>query len=132
MAFSDVVDGNTDVYVMDVQSHARQRLTSGPDMEAVPLWAPDGDVLIYTSPNGTWALPMSGSTPAGAARLLSNEAYEQPAGWTDNGSFYRVNYNISKQFLQVPMDPEAMTATGPPEVLPINQAIRGSRGFLWS
>jgi Tol biopolymer transport system component len=132
VAFSDVVDGNTDIYLMDVVTGTRHRITAGPDVEAVPLWAPRGDDLVYTGVNGTWALPMSGSVPTGAARLLSTEGYQQPAGWTEDGSFFRVRYNVLRQSLQVPVDPEAMVATGPPEPLPLTPFRKGSRGFRWS
>jgi Tol biopolymer transport system component len=132
VAFSDVVDGNTDVYVMDVASHTRHRITTGADDEALPLWAPSGDVLVYTSANGTWALPMSGSNRTGAAKLLSTEGYQQPAGWTEDGRFFHVRLNVRRRLFQVPLNPEDMVSTGPPEPLPITLMSKATTGFRWS
>jgi Tol biopolymer transport system component len=132
VAFSDVIDGNRDVYLMDVGSRTRHRITTGPEMENHPLWAPKGDVLVYASENGTWAVPMNGPTPAGAARLLSTEGYQHPAGWTDDGSFFHFRLSTRRRFFQVPVDPEAMVGAGSPEPLPITVVSRATTGFRWS
>jgi Tol biopolymer transport system component len=130
VAFSDVVEGNTDVYLMDLVTRERHRITANQEQEGIPLWEPEGEVLVYTGANGSWAVPMDGGTPTSVARLLSAEAYAYPAGWTDSGQFFHVRYNTARQSLKVPVAPERMAAAGPPEPLPINQQSIGE--FRWS
>jgi len=131
VAYSNVVDGNTDVYVLDLEAGERHRITSSPEMEGYPRWSPSGDVLMYTTPNsGMWAVSMDGGTATAAPRLLTSERYDQPAGWVESGQYFYVKYNTMRQLLRVPVDPVSLTAAGPPEHMPI--APEGIGGFYWS
>ena len=48
IAFDRTVDGNTDLYLMNVDGSGLQRLTSDPDEDSQPAWSPDGAVLFFT------------------------------------------------------------------------------------
>jgi serine/threonine-protein kinase len=46
--------GNTDVWIIDVASGRRRRVTFDPGLDRYPLWTPDGKaVLFYSTRNGT-------------------------------------------------------------------------------
>lgn len=63
-------DGNADVYVWSVDGREEIRVTTHAAKDEGPFWTPDGDFLVFCSDRAgdyeVWAVPMQGSTPAGA------------------------------------------------------------------
>lgn len=49
LAFERTVDGNTDVYVMNVDGSGLTRLTDDPGWDGTPAWAPSGDQIAFAS-----------------------------------------------------------------------------------
>ena len=43
------VNGNTDIYVMNLQTRTIRQLTDGPDIETSPSYSPDGSRITFTS-----------------------------------------------------------------------------------
>jgi Tol biopolymer transport system component len=131
LAFSDSVESTMDVYVLDVRTGHRTRITTSAERDGAPLWSPAGDVLVYRSEKGSWAVPMVDGSPSAAPRVIAAEGYDQPAGWAENGEYFYVKYNSVRHFAEVPVDPGTMTATGPFELLPV--PVSGSvTQFDWS
>jgi Tol biopolymer transport system component len=57
LAFDANVDGQTDVYVVDVASRVTHALTRSPREEAVPSWSRDGRWIYFTSDRaGVWQI----------------------------------------------------------------------------
>jgi Tol biopolymer transport system component len=48
IAFSRKVDGNTDVYLMNIDGTGLRRLTSDPGVDIGTSWSPDGATLLFT------------------------------------------------------------------------------------
>jgi serine/threonine protein kinase len=48
IAYTSTQDGNTDIWIVDVQGGPPRRFTSGPASETHPSWFPDGRSLLFT------------------------------------------------------------------------------------
>jgi dipeptidyl aminopeptidase/acylaminoacyl peptidase len=48
-----MVDGNTDVWLFELERRLFRRFTFGPGPDLVPLWSPDGKRLLYSVGGGT-------------------------------------------------------------------------------
>jgi dipeptidyl aminopeptidase/acylaminoacyl peptidase len=89
LAGDRTVDGNRDVWLLDVVRGGLTRFTTHPAVDGYPLWSPDGRRLAFHSQrNGTidlWARAASG---AGADELLlSAPDNEWPLHWSRDGRF---------------------------------------------
>ena len=49
MAFSVERGGNSDIFVMDLKSHATVRLTVDPAIDTSPSFSPDGAQIVFNS-----------------------------------------------------------------------------------
>ncbi|HSE92906.1 MAG TPA: Tol-Pal system beta propeller repeat protein TolB, partial [Methylomirabilota bacterium] len=72
------------VYVMDAEGANVRQLTSG-GHHTQPRWSPKGDVIVFTTRQGThdlWAIAPDGSNPR---RLTAGPGDNQGATWAPNG-----------------------------------------------
>lgn len=127
VAFTDLVDGNQDIYVMDVASRTRRRVTTHPDDDFGALWSPDGSTIVFQNENGAWAIRMAAGRPQGEPRLVRGDSY-WGAAWTANGYYHLVS-NSSAEAYRLPVDPRSGRPTGSPELLP---DVNGGNWFSWS
>ena len=71
IAFSENIDGNTDLYVVDVEDPVRRRITHHPATDRLIGWHPFEDRLVYASPmtsenrrfNQLYSVPAAGGLP---------------------------------------------------------------------
>lgn len=78
----------TDLYVLDVPTGRRRRLTNDVLLEASPSWSPDGTKLVYTANGlaGNGRDPMIVSVTGGRPRrLLSTARFESTPRWSPKG-----------------------------------------------
>ena len=80
---------NVDLWAMDLQSGAPERLTSAPSIDAYPTWSPDGTRIVFGSLRGPvmdlyWK-PSSGSSAE--EPLLATSQRKQPTDWSADGRF---------------------------------------------
>jgi len=50
-------DGNTDLYVMNMNTGDEERITENPEVDYLPVWHPDGQSITYTSHKGKGTTP---------------------------------------------------------------------------
>jgi hypothetical protein len=98
LAFNAAIDGDSsDLYVYDVESGTRTRLTSGPTQALEPAWSPDGSTIVQGGAAETswemsgygrgmdavWAVRADGS---GVKQLFTSEIWgdENVLGWTSD------------------------------------------------
>lgn len=57
IAFSRNVDGNVDIYTINIDGSDLQRLTTAPGNDSVPAWTPDSRQIVFRSTrNGLWQI----------------------------------------------------------------------------
>ncbi len=95
LAFNAAIDGDSsDLYVYDVESGTRTRLTSGPTQSLEPAWSPDGSTIVQGGAvetswemsgygrgmDAVWVVRADGS---GVKRLFTSEIWgdENTLGW---------------------------------------------------
>ncbi|AKF83813.1 peptidase S9 [Myxococcus fulvus 124B02] len=65
--------GRTDLWLVGVDGSAPRQLTSHPDADSDPTWAPDGKSLFFLSSRGgssqVWRLPIDGGEPTQVTKL---------------------------------------------------------------
>lgn len=103
VAFSRVVNGNQDVWLLDVASGDVTRFTFDPGIDYVPLWSPDGTRILFSSNrSGVFDLYEKSATGAGAETLvLATPQTKFAVDWSSDGKFVlyesndpEMNYDI--------------------------------------
>lgn len=65
--------GRTDLWLVNLDGGAPRQLTSHPDSDSQPVWAPDGKSLFFLSSRGgssqVWRLPVDGGEPQSVTKL---------------------------------------------------------------
>ena len=81
--------GNVDVWIEDLKSGARTRLTSEPSDEVFPIWAPDGTRVAFSSNrNGVHDLYVKRATGGGSEELLfESRVAGSPTDWSRDGRY---------------------------------------------
>jgi Tol biopolymer transport system component len=96
------VDGNDDIYVVNIVDGAMTRLTVDAGVDTYPLWSPDGRRIVFSS-NRTGKVqlfekPSSGAEPE---RPLLDMAVAAASSWSPDGR--NLLYRVTRDFWMVPM-----------------------------
>jgi serine/threonine protein kinase len=83
------IDGNRDVWEVNLARGGRTRMTTHPSADGYPLWSPDGSQIVFLSGRkGTLDLWLKPSNPAGEEQLLlEGPDTEWPMDWSKDGRF---------------------------------------------
>ncbi len=81
------VQGNPDVWLIEVARGVLTRFTFGPSNEVTPIWSPDGQRIVFTSSrNGHWDLFEKAADGISEERpLLINADEKSPLDWSPDG-----------------------------------------------
>jgi Tol biopolymer transport system component len=89
------VNGNTDIWLLELARGVLSRFTFDPASEQRPLWSPDGARLVFNSDRkGVYDLYLKSATGTGTEELLlATPQPKTPLDWSRDGRFilYRVN-----------------------------------------
>jgi Tol biopolymer transport system component len=89
IAFDRTIDGNQDIYVLDIEGHQLSRLTNSPRSESGPVWSADGKILLFSSDRrGTWDLwgvRVAGGTPTGSPFVMKLDFGDHSKRMTGTG-----------------------------------------------
>ena len=90
IAYDATIDGNRDVWVMDLQRGGRTRLTTDPAVDGYPVWSPNGEQLVFESQrNGTFDLFIAPFSRVGEEQLLLGTSdNEIPIDWSGDGLYF--------------------------------------------
>ena len=87
IAFERTVDGNTDIYLMNLDRTGLARLTDDPAMDGEPSWSADGRQIAFTRGSGdkrdVYVMNADGS---GQVRLTSSAEGEEAPSFSFDGS----------------------------------------------
>jgi TolB protein len=99
VVFSKSLDGNTDLFILDVvRRTAPRRLTSSPSIDTEPSFSPDGQRIVFTSDRSGSPqlyimradgaqLPCPNGPPSDACRLTFGDGRYQTAVWSPRGDW---------------------------------------------
>jgi Tol biopolymer transport system component len=78
--------GTRDVWRIDLRTGERRRLTTDPSDDAMPVWAPDGEQLAFSSKRlGSFDVFVTDSHGAATRPLLSGEGDQWVNDWSRDG-----------------------------------------------
>jgi Tol biopolymer transport system component len=82
IAFSEVRDGQWDLFVVDVDGTDLRQLTTSSADDLHPTWSPDGSALAFQSnPEGQWDIYMINQDGTGLRQLTANPANDCNPSW---------------------------------------------------
>ncbi len=127
VAMQRTVQGNPDIWLLDLARGGRTRLTLDAARDTNPLWSPDGMRLAFGSNRtGTFDLYVKPSNGSGAEeRLVNSPNTKAPQDWSRDGRwlvYYEVNPTSGPDLLALDMTsqdrtPRVVTNTPATEVL---------------
>jgi Tol biopolymer transport system component len=89
VAFASTRDGNTDIWVVDVDGSNLVRVTDDPAEDDWPSWAPDSERLVFRStradPDGDLYIARAAGTPQ-ARRLTDSPGADGEPAWAPSGN----------------------------------------------
>jgi len=91
VALNRSVDGNTDIWLLDLGRRVLSRFTSDPRPEIYPVWSPDGTRIVYAAMNAhgsgfnLYERPVTGNGEA--MPLLDTPHNMVPEDWSRDGRF---------------------------------------------
>lgn len=87
IAFDSDRDGNSEIYIMDADGSAPQRITNHPADEGSPAWSPDGKKISFDSDrNGDFEIYVVNVDGSDPKRLTHHPARDVSASWSPDGS----------------------------------------------
>jgi Tol biopolymer transport system component len=82
------VDGNTDIWLVDVDRGTPIRFTTDPQADIAPVWSPRGDRIVYASQkDGAFQLMEKAIDGTPARLLLSTPQSKQATDWSRDGRY---------------------------------------------
>jgi serine/threonine protein kinase/Tol biopolymer transport system component len=113
------VDGNVDVWTLDVRRGVFTRMTSDPGDDVAPVWSPDGAQIAFSSNRrGTHDIfRIPASAGARETLVLRTDAEKSVSDWSPNGRFLVFDSHDSKRSTDI----WAVSLDKPGEPFPVAQ-----------
>jgi Tol biopolymer transport system component len=88
LAIQRTIDGNTDIWLMDLERGPSIRFTSDPQAEIAPVWSPMGDRIVYASQlDGVFQLFEKALDGTPGKLLLRTPEAKQVTDWSRDGRY---------------------------------------------
>lgn len=83
VAFSSTVNGNTDIYVLEIASGVIRRITDAPEKDSAPSWSPNGQQLAFESfRDGNLEIYIVNADGSAPTRLTNDPAGDSNPVWS--------------------------------------------------
>ena len=129
IAYSREVNGNTDIWLLDVARQVASRLSFDPATDTRPVWSPDGRFVVYqSSREGTNNILRKAADGSGAGDLLfAGNRRETVTDWSRDGRFLVFHHRAASGW-----DISAMPLDGDRKPIPIAQSPFDEAGARFS
>lgn len=115
LAISIAIEGNTDIYEIDLGTRVRRRLTTSVAIDTAPSYSPDGEWIVFESDRGAgkqiYKMSVSGERAGRPATLVTTGGadgraiYGTPV-WSPRGDLIAFTKQHKRQFHIGVMDPD--------------------------
>ena len=84
IAYTSMVDGNFDIYVMNADGSEKKRLTNNPAVDIAPSWSPDGRKIIFQRGTSEEDMDLYIMNPDGSGQIkvTTNPDYDGHPAWS--------------------------------------------------
>jgi Tol biopolymer transport system component len=108
VALDRSVEGNRDIWVLDIARSGIPRLTFDPAQDGLPAWSPDSKQIVFESKRkGPFDLYVKAVDGGGAERPLLESSYDKwPMDWSHDGAYilyYESNPKTAGDLWALPM-----------------------------
>jgi Tol biopolymer transport system component len=130
VGISRTVNGNTDVWMVDLDRRLLIRFTYDGAAEAVPIWSPDGTKVVFNSNRGgRFNLYLKAASGSGVEDLLlRTEQNKAPVDWSPDGR----HILFRSPSLSTGFDLWALPLEGKPQAFPVVQTMFEERDGQFS
>jgi len=100
LAVNDSAAGGTTIWIDDLRTNVRTRLTFGPGTNVNPSWTPDGSQLAFTSSrSGKFSVYVKPATGTAEEKLVNDSPDdERPQSWSADGRYLVIDSRpVSRQ-----------------------------------
>jgi Tol biopolymer transport system component len=81
------MDGNDNIFVIDVDGSNRIRITNNPADDSVPDWSPNGDAIAFQSHrNGSWDIYTVNTRTFAETQLTHSPSDFREPSWSPDGT----------------------------------------------
>jgi Tol biopolymer transport system component len=125
-----------DIFAIDTQTGKETAVVTGAGADRKPMWAPDGDKIVFRSDrngnNAIWMVRFRDGQAAGTPILVKPDAGDyEPQGITSDGSFFYSLSHESRDVYQATVDPRTLRVQGTPARL-VETYLGRNWGPSWS
>ncbi|MDM8518630.1 hypothetical protein QUF64_01180 [Anaerolineales bacterium HSG6] len=72
VVFSREIEGNLDLYAVDIDGDNLRRLTNSPGADTLPIYTPSGDIIYRSTASGYWAIWKMTTDGTGQTEIIAN------------------------------------------------------------
>lgn len=106
LAYSSTRSGNSDIYLLDLNTYTEVRLTYNRAIDSSPAWSPDGMQIAFSSFRvDNWEIYAVNLDGRGLQRLTNNSNQDTVPAWSPDGSrvaFLSAGFQYNKrQFVKI-------------------------------
>ncbi len=132
IAFSQHIDGNTDIYILPVGQAEPVRLTTHPAVDRDPAWSPDGSRLAFSSNrDGNWDIYVYDIPRGELIRVTQAALFDGHPTWSPDGnwlayeSYRNDNFDIFLTKVDGSVDPLPLTRNEFSNYAPVWEPVNG-------